>query len=59
MIKGIDTSKLVFEPMIPLKTMIIIGIIMVIIVFINRKNVINRLLIILLLGIISQRPMIK
>ncbi len=55
----INTKDLVFKPMYPFKTMIIIGIILAVIVLLNRRHIINRLLIIALLIIISQRPMLK
>ncbi len=55
----IDTSKLIFKPIIPLSTMIPFTIILLIIVLINRKHIINRVLILLLLLIVSQRPMLK
>ena len=54
-----DMSKLVFEPIVSLSTMLTFGIIMLILVFLNRKHIIHRILIIILLVIISQRPMIK
>ena len=55
----IDTSKLIFKPIIPLSTMIPFTIILLIVVLINRKHIINRILILLLLLIVSQRPMLK
>ena len=54
-----NMSKLVFEPIIPLSTMILFAIIMLVIILLNRRHIINRILIVLLLIIISQRPMIK
>lgn len=52
-------SDIVYKPIYPLKTMIIIGALLAVIVLLNRKSIINRLLIIALLLIISQRPMLK
>ena len=55
----IDTSKLIFKPIIPLSTMIPFTVILLIVILINRKHIINRVLILLLLLIVSQRPMLK
>lgn len=54
-----DMKDIVYRPIYPLRTMIIIAIVLTVIVLLNRKHIINRLLIIALLVIISQRPMIK
>ena len=56
---GISMNDLVYKPLYPLGTMIIIGVILLVIVLLNRKHIINRVLIILLLVFISQRPMLK
>ena len=52
-------KDLVFSPMYPLHTMIIIAVGLIVVVLLNKKNIINRLLIIALLVLISQRPMLK
>ena len=54
-----STNDLVFRPLFPLRTMIIIAIALAVVVLLNRKSIINRLLIIALLVLISQRPMLK
>lgn len=55
----IEFKDIFYKPIYPLKTMMIIAIVLAIIVLLNRKHIINRLLIIALLVIISQRPMVK
>lgn len=55
----ISLKDIVYKPMFPLRTMIIIAVVLGIIVLLNRKHIINRILIIILLVIISQRPMLK
>lgn len=52
-------NDVVFLPMISMSTMIILAVIMLFIVIINRKHLINRILIIAVLVIISQRPMLR
>ncbi len=54
-----DMQDIVYRPMYPLRTMIIIASVLVVVVLLNRRHIINRLLIIALLVIISQRPMLK
>lgn len=56
---NIDTSNLIFEPMVELSTMIVFSVIMLVIILLNRKHIINRVLILALLIVISQRPMFK
>ena len=51
-------SNLVFKPIIPIFYISIFTFIMLVIVLINRKHIINRLLIIALVFIISQRPIL-
>ena len=55
----INLKDIVYKPMFPLRTMIIIAIALGIVILLNRKHIINRFLIIILLVIISQRPMLK
>ena len=52
-------SDLIFKPIIPFHTAILYGIILILIVLFNKRNVILRILIVLLMIIISQRPMLK
>ena len=52
-------SNIIFKPIIPTVIMIIVCLIMIGITVINRKNLISRIIIVVLLFIISQRPMIK
>ncbi len=52
-------SDIVYKPIYPFKTMIIIAVVLLVVVVLNRKHIINRVLIIALLLIISQRPMLK
>ena len=51
-------ENLKYNPIISLNIMAVFSIVMLIIIIINRKHVINRILIIALLFIISQRPML-
>ena len=51
-------KELIFKPFIPQTIMLVLCLIMLIVVLINRKSVINRILIIVILYIISQRPML-
>lgn len=52
-------TDLVFKPIIPLTTMIVFSIAMLVVVIINRKHIINRIIILALLLVISQRPMLR
>ena len=51
-------SSLIFKPIVPITIMSIFTFIMLVIVLINRKHIINRILILALVFLISQRPMI-
>ena len=51
-------SNLIFKPMIPITFMSVFSFIMLLIVLINRKHIINRILILALVLLISQRPML-
>lgn len=52
-------KDIVFRPIVPLPTMLLFTIIFVLIVLINRKHIINRIIILALLLAISQRPMLR
>lgn len=52
-------NDLIFKPIVSLPIMLTFTIIMLVIVIINRKHIINRIIILGLLLIISQRPMLK
>ena len=52
-------ENMIFKPIIPLSIMIPFTVILGIIVLINRKHVITRILILLLLLYVSQRPMLR
>ena len=52
-------NDLIFKPMIPLIIMIIASIIMIGLIVMNKKNIINRIIMVLMLFIISQRPMFQ
>ena len=52
-------SNISFKPCISLGIAIVIGIIMIIIIILNKKNIINRILIIVVLFVFMQRPIIK
>lgn len=51
-------DEIIFRPIIPMSTMIPFTIVMLVIVFLNRRHIINRIIILILLLIISQRPML-
>lgn len=55
----IGSNEIIFKPIIPLSTMIPIIVVSLLIVLINHKHIINRILILALLLIVSQRPMLK
>lgn len=52
-------SNIIFKPLIPTIIMIIICLLMIGITIINHKNIVTRIIIVILIFIISQRPMIK
>ena len=52
-------KDIVFRPIYPLSTMLIIVAVCAVIIILNHKHIINRFLILALLLIISQRPMLK
>lgn len=52
-------SNLLFKPIIPTIIMIIVSVIVLTLIIINKKNLISRIAIVVLIFIISQRPMIK
>ncbi len=52
-------NDLIFKPIIPMSTMLPFTIVLILIVLINRKHIISRILIVLLFLIITQRPMLK
>lgn len=51
-------SNLIFNPIVPITFMSIFVTFMLFLIFINRKHLINRIIILILIFIISQRPMI-
>jgi len=52
-------KDIVFRPIYPMSTMIIVVAVCAVIILLNRRHIINRFLILAVLLIISQRPMLK
>ena len=52
-------NNLIFKPCVSLEIMIVLSLVMLFIVMLSKKNIINRILIIILVFIISQRPMLE
>ena len=56
---GFNTNDLIFRPMISWGIMLPYAIIMLVLIILNRKGIIRRILILALIVIISQRPMLR
>ena len=52
-------SEIIFKPLVSLPIMIIFSVVMLLIVLFNKQHIINRFLIIIVVFIISQRPMLR
>lgn len=52
-------SNIVFKPIVPLTFMLIYSFILIVIILINKRNIISRIIIVLLCLLISQRPVIE
>ena len=51
-------NNLIWNPFIPLELMIVISVAMIVATILNKKNIINRILIIIVMFIITQRPIL-